>query len=443
MDRRKLLKGFLVVIQLAGILGIAGICGYLLLRYCVYAEREVSERVQAPGGNDGGKDNSLQIRVRIMDSDFSEDVHSELSLSASGGMKAARRNRERALLQADGWNGKEETEIQITPEDLEAQEVLILEPAGDFPITVNSLIRAGGTPEYYGRLYVWREREGLALLNVLPLEQYLYSVVSSEMPSDYPLEAQKAQAVCARTYAVNCMNQRAEEILAEDVTDSVDFQVYNNYGMTDISKQAVDETAGEILPIENIQYYSTSCLSEHRTDLDSDKAFEAFLSEAPAQGAEYGSRWLRWEMEVSKEVLLGKIEEEYPGWAAAETGDEAVEVTVTSRRGDGQVQELRISCGTGEVVVEGEYDVREILGIPQAQITLLDGSQTKGMKLLPSAFFCITGEEQDGVEEFVIQGGGYGHGNGMSQCGAAAMAEKGVDYKAIIGYYYSIMTVYL
>lgn len=460
MDRRKFLRGLFIALQLAVILGIAGISGYFLLRYCAYGEREVSGHIQMSELDNSEKTYSRRIRVRIMDSDFTANVHSELSLDASGGMTVVRQKRKgyalegdildhtgipegaseivkSALLQSREWKQKKETMLQLTPEDLGEGEVLILEPSGDFPISVSSLRRADGAPQYYGCLYVWREETGLALLNVLPLETYLYSVVSSEMPSNYPLEAQKAQAVCARTYAVNCMSRGEEGELAEDVTDSVNFQVYNNYRMTGLSKQAVDETRGEILPLQDIQYYSTSCLSQHRTDLGSDEAFAAFLAEEPDREAEFGSRWLRWQMEVSKEELMERIEEEYPGQAA----DGNLSVTAARRRSDGQVQELRVSWGNTEFMVEGEYNIRKILGIPQAQITLMDGSQTGGMELLPSAFFCITQEERNGAAEFIIRGGGYGHGNGMSQCGAAAMAEKGMDYKTIIGYYYSVMTV--
>lgn len=486
MNRRKLLKGAIGFLQVVVMLGIAGMSGYFLMRYCAYGERAVSGKVQKPEADKIEKSSSRAIRVRIMDDDFAEDIHQELILDASEGMTVIRQKREgydlvgdeadagvripegaselvkSALRQSAAWNQNKKFNLQVTPDDLEESEVLILEPVGGGAISVSSLKRACGTPQYYGCLYVWKESGGIALLNVLPLEQYLYSVVSSEMPSSYPLEAQKAQAVCARTYAVNCMDRGEEGELAADVSDSVNFQVYNNYGMTDSSKQAVDETTGEILPLQDIQYYSTSCLSEHRTDLDSDEAFAAFLEEEPAQGAEYGSRWLRWRLDVSKEELLERIEEEYPyqttegetavegkqapeGEQTAEVRQEPMEnddvplrIVVTKRRGDGQAQELRISCGDAEFTVEGEYDIRKILGIPQEQITLMDGSQAQGMRLLPSAFFCIAQEEQDGEVKFAIWGGGYGHGNGMSQCGAAAMAEKGMDYKTIIGYYYSV-----
>ena len=57
------------------------------------------------------------------------------------------------------------------------------------------------TPVYPGHMEITKEPEGLLLLNEVDLEEYLKRVVPSEMPQSYALEALKAQAVCARTYA--------------------------------------------------------------------------------------------------------------------------------------------------------------------------------------------------------------------------------------------------
>ena len=72
-------------------------------------------------------------------------------------------------------------------------------------IKLLSVERAQGNPEYRGKMEIARAEEGLVLVNEVLLEEYLYSVVPSEMPSSYPLEALKAQAVCARTYAYRHM----------------------------------------------------------------------------------------------------------------------------------------------------------------------------------------------------------------------------------------------
>ena len=68
-------------------------------------------------------------------------------------------------------------------------------------ITVRNIERSQGTPVYPGHMEITGEEEGLLLLNEVDLEEYLKRVVPSEMPHTYELEALKAQAVCARTYA--------------------------------------------------------------------------------------------------------------------------------------------------------------------------------------------------------------------------------------------------
>ena len=94
-------------------------------------------------------------------------------------------------------------------------------------------------PSYEGSLKVEKREEGLILINTLPLESYLCYVVPSEMPSSYPLEALKAQAICARCYAVQQMENGRCEAYDADLDDSVSYQVYNNIGKTDAAAQAV------------------------------------------------------------------------------------------------------------------------------------------------------------------------------------------------------------
>lgn len=68
-------------------------------------------------------------------------------------------------------------------------------------ICIQSLERQDGAPVYQGSMELIPDEQGILLVNELCLEEYLKGVVPSEMPSSYSLEALKAQAVCARTYA--------------------------------------------------------------------------------------------------------------------------------------------------------------------------------------------------------------------------------------------------
>ena len=88
--------------------------------------------------------------------------------------------------------------------------------------------------------------------------------------------------------------------------------------------------------------------------------------------------------------------------------------------------------------MESEYQIRDALGSPDTEIRLQNGSAVDGTELLPSAFFSVK-EEKDRI---LIEGGGYGHGVGMSQNAANEMAKDGMGYKEILKFFYPGTTVY-
>ncbi|MCC8051694.1 MAG: SpoIID/LytB domain-containing protein [Clostridiales bacterium] len=424
------------------------------------------------------------IRVRILNDSYEDDLFDEIIVSSAGSFTVERgicaedatfeRVLEKEVIEADQT-------YAVTLEQLEAQEMLRLSSSGESALTVVSLSRADDLPEYEGELYIYRLEKGLVLVNALPLEKYLCAVVSSEMPSYYPEEALKAQAVCARTYALRCIEDReniidtAEDSVVNtdsvagidekniaDLNDSAAFQVYNNRKSTEASADAVEATRGEVLLTDTCQYYSTSALSEHRDDLSEEEAFRGFLEKVPEEDVEYGSPWLRWQVEIPIIQILKKTEDEYGLQYEEAVQSESVlsertaEIKVAAHSGNGQAQLLTVTVGDETVEIEGEYAIRQLLSPGEAEVTLLDGSTVSDMQLLPSAFFLLENGQEEWTEKetastaetiadqemaaeqetVVIYGGGYGHGNGMSQCGAAQLAADGATYLDILEYYY-------
>ncbi len=456
MDGRKRWKlRMLGALQVLAAAVIAGTVIWLLYRYVQYGERFAREAGADPRGNAADDlpgseaDKTLRlpdmVRVQILSEDFAGEYHGNVHLTCEKAF----------VVKTDGKRAEKTMDYRVSASELAVGQVVEIAQKKDIPITLESLKRADGYPQYTGTLRLYRETDGIVLVNELPLEEYLCGVVSSEMPSDYPEEAQKAQAVCARTYACSCIRNAREETVREavpgdaggdaaaasggdplaDLDDSVNDQVYNNYRATAQSRQAVEDTAGEILPLDGIQYYSTSCQSEHREDLDSDAAFRKFLAQEPDAGAEYDSPWLRWEAEIPAEDILEQLSVWY-GWQ-----EERIDaIRVTKREGNGQVTGLEVIGGSSAKTVSGEYEIRRLLSPAQAALRLRDGEEHSGMRLLPSAFFWLESVGRQGsdgeIDRVVIHGGGYGHGVGMSQYGAAAMAERGLDYREILKYYY-------
>ncbi|MCI9651447.1 MAG: SpoIID/LytB domain-containing protein, partial [Lachnospiraceae bacterium] len=93
-------------------------------------------------------------------------------------------------------------------------------------IVLKNCNRVQGVPSYKGQLELLRTEEGIVAINQVLLEEYLYSVVPSEMPADYPAEALNAQAICARTYAYGRMEHAGYPQYGAHVDDSTSYQVY-------------------------------------------------------------------------------------------------------------------------------------------------------------------------------------------------------------------------
>ncbi len=324
----------------------------------------------------------------------------------------------------------------------------IISPSEGALLELPELIRDRETAEYAGKLYLYPVDNGICVVNELPLEEYLYGVVGSEMPSSFPAEALKAQAVCARSFAYQCIQRSSDGeknfSFRADLDDSVSFQVYNNQESSAAAVAAVEATAGEILPLTEIQYYSTSCQSRDRTDLADEELFRKFLSQEPEEGAEYGSAWVRWEATVTAQEVLERV----CSWYGF-TGKRVEALLVTKRKPDGQAEELVVSGDGAQVTISGEYEIRRVLAVSEGTLVLADGQTVSGMALLPSAWFYIREPDERQKQEesepesentgnvlFYLTGGGYGHGRGMSQMGAADMAMSGASYQEILKYYY-------
>lgn len=131
-------------------------------------------------------------------------------------------------------------------------------------IILKNVNRSQGIPAYRGHMELLLAEGGIAAVNEVLLEEYLYCVVPSEMPASYPEEALKAQAVCARTYAYGHMMKAGYPQYGAHVDDSTSYQVYNNILEQESTTTAVKETYGQLLytaegGLAGTYYYSTSC----------------------------------------------------------------------------------------------------------------------------------------------------------------------------------------
>lgn len=252
------------------------------------------------------------------------------------------------------------------------------------------------------------------------LEEYIVGSVAAEMPSSFPLEALKAQAVCARTYALRKIAEKHPYPLGADVTDDTGncqayvsrdefarLHPYQHQELMHRIESAVTETRGEILTYQNQPIdalYHSTCGGMTESALD---AWGQDIPYLQSRKCKYCQQSKYFEsVQVFSMQELHAIFPEYNG------GENSIEVYCRSQTG--RVKSL--------AVCDHEYS----------------GSRIRELLRLPSTWWKF---EVDG-EELRVTSKGYGHGVGMCQYGAGGMAQAGKNYKQILQYYYPHTKLY-
>lgn len=300
----------------------------------------------------------------------------------------------------------------------------------------------------------------LAGVNELPVELYLYGVVPRELgPIAYPeIEAQKAQAIAARTYALAGFNKRASD--GYDLRATTDDQVYGGYAAEHpVSNAAVDATAGEVVTYNGslISALFSSTSGGHTAnneeafaggavpylrgvpDAERGRAFErvpsieVFRTHANAtslRGLKEGdfesdwARYHRWTFEWTNAEITGVIS----AFAQQPVG-RVLAINVLERGPSGRAirVEYVTEAGTFTSVRDGTRAALKYIG-------------ANGMpaNLLSTLFFVepVLDRKSKEVAGFRVYGAGFGHGVGMGQTGAVGMAERGHSYREILTHYY-------
>jgi stage II sporulation protein D len=348
----------------------------------------------------------------------------------------------------------------IQEKDLEIGEHRIFQPANlTDRITVNLPGSTREDNDYRGSIECYRIDSGLVVINELPLEEYLYAVVPSEMPASYPMEALKAQAVCARTYGYQYILHAGIPQLGAHVDDTTSYQVYHNIAENAETTRAVKETDGIVLTSEGepaeISYYSTSCGSVGSEALQDEETFRQFITSTGEDDLEKNEPWYRWKYEVTEtdnSAMLKRLQERYQavpsqvltrtdgGYYVSEPVEELEglrNIKVAKRSADGAAEELLIETDENTYKIVGEYNIRYVLCDRESSVIRQDDTAITPGMLVPSGFFVIeTGKTDKNVIGYRLVGGGYGHGVGMSQNGAKALGEQGMAYEEILQAYF-------
>jgi len=374
------------------------------------------------------------IRVLLMTNGYKNIIHPSVTVSSTTGLSITYGE---TVEECEAG-----AEVIFMPDDSRFQSGNIRIQAKEGEITVNSLKRGYGIPSYQGILELRTTAEGIAIINELPVENYLCRVVPSEMPSGYEIEALKAQAVCARSYAYRQMAEYGYPEYEAHVDDSTNYQVYGNSAPADSADLAVQETAGQVVRLDGeivtTYYYSTSCgkttsmKAWGNEENDGNRYLQSVEVKDENGDYERNLPWYRWEAKISAKTLSNLI-----GLNTGKDIGTLQNINILENGPGGVVLAIEAVGDKGSVRVSTENKIRRALGGKGYTIIKQDGTKVKSSKLLPSAFFTIN----KSGDTFVIKGGGFGHGIGMSQTGANEMAKCGKNYQEILTFFYQGVTI--
>ncbi|NQV10648.1 MAG: SpoIID/LytB domain-containing protein [Cyanobacteria bacterium] len=296
---------------------------------------------------------------------------------------------------------------------------------------------------YRGRLQVRPVDGKLRAVNVVALETYLPSVVGSEMPASWPLEALRAQAVAARTYAL----RQRKPLAAFDLKATVSSQVYKGLeSETNSTRQATISTRGLVLMhgnalIDAVFHSSSGGATENSGDLWTQQrpylvSVEDFDDNSPVR---------QWRKPLPPD-LLAKAFPEIGGVGR---------IDVIAKTASGRVRQARVIGPSGRQLVVNGAQLRSRLGLRSTWVRFEAAPFSfSGIPLagLSPALAPVPAEARPLVDplgallasppppppaiSLVAIGRGFGHGVGMSQWGAYALAKRGQRFEEILRHYY-------
>ena len=265
---------------------------------------------------------------------------------------------------------------------------------------------------------------GSGQIEELPIDEYLYGVVSSEMPANYEVEALKAQAIVARTYTIyQIMNNSGKHPGADICDNSSCCQAWISKDER-LSKwapeeaesnwnkivDAVNSTSGKIITYQNKPinaFFHSNSGGKTESSLNIWGGIDYPYLKSVETAGEEGYTQYSSEAKFTKEELLNKLKEKYEDCEIDYSQENCIQIIEYTT--SGRVKTIKF----GNKEIAGT-EARTILGLRSTNFT-----------------FTISGDE------IIFSVIGYGHGVGMSQTGADALAKSGSNCEEIIKHFYT------
>jgi len=263
---------------------------------------------------------------------------------------------------------------------------------------------------YRGLLEIYPSGKGLLVVDEILLEEYLVGLINCEISSQWPMEAVKAQAVVARTFAL--FQKQARKKLLYHMESTVLDQVYGGSDIEDSrAVRAVEETRGEVVTYNEkiIQAFFHSSCGGHTEA--SENVWTVRLPYLRGVECTYCEKTpsVLWQQTLTPKKIEGLLR------AAGYHLVDLHRITAKSRYPSGRIELLELVSASGTVTIPA-VAFRKAIGYSSIRSTDFE------MKSVGN--------------EYVFVGVGYGHGVGLCQWGAKQRAENGFNYREILSYYY-------
>lgn len=338
--------------------------------------------------------------------------------------------------------------------------------------------------KYYGIFQYARtgSNGNLTISNFLSIDDYASCVASREMSASWPMEALKAQTVCARTYYNQTVSSGRHRSQGFDICNTTHCQVYFGMASTnERTQQAAAETSGlgvwyQGEPAEIFYYSSNGGATESCKNVwVADRPYLIGIVD-PYEGtiADMIPKY-EWTVTYTAEELTEYLHQK--GYAV---DAKVVDFRVSETTPTGNVKRITFTLDNGKTQSFSKDNARIFLGLRSLRYTVSSSIQSvsdgyiadDGISVSPEEMYVINGDgtvskiegsayviTSDGIEGlapsesaddttgdgevvFTVNGSGYGHNVGMSQWGAYAMAQQGFTFEDILKFYFTGVEIY-
>jgi stage II sporulation protein D len=303
-------------------------------------------------------------------------------------------------------DGKKFLQLEVTVHDLE-NSIAFIKPQGEGEVSVDG-------NRYKGAIELIEDKSGcLTVINELFLEEYVMGVLAGEIPGSWPMEALKAQAIAARTFALYKQDEAKKKSQTYDIENTALAQMYRGSRLVNQNiRQAVIETEGEILTYQDkpiMAVFHSNCGGETTSAVDVWGQDKPYLRPASCDFGNHGPHY-EWKATIKVSDIVRKLR------AADIPIYDIVQISSVERDESHRVKVLSLMDGDGV----------------KKQIKGAVFRMAVGPDIIRSTRF----EAQLQGDRIEFTGMGWGHGVGLCQEGAYGMAKAGYGAFDILRHYY-------